>query len=273
MGTFNNLISSPPEKLYHYTTNDGLLGIIGNKEIWATKIKYLNDRKELLEAIDNVSMCLMSLEIKYKLTKDFIEKVMRIIKSFQDQNICIVSFSEYGDLLSQWRAYGGNDAGYSIGFNSTALLEIAKENKMYLCKCVYDPNEQNEIIKKYLEKNIEKLKENDSDEFWGGKLAEFYRIATLIKNQSFSEENEWRMLSSAKSCMSANFNFRKGQFTIIPYYSVKFKNEYLSNLIPEIVCGPNPDFNLAKNALELFAMKNKFKKIRIIPSKIPLRKI
>lgn len=37
---------SPPPILHHYTTQEGLLGIVESKSIWATNIYYLNDAAE-----------------------------------------------------------------------------------------------------------------------------------------------------------------------------------------------------------------------------------
>jgi hypothetical protein len=37
---------SPPPILYHYTSQDGLLGILDSKSIWASKVQYLNDEQE-----------------------------------------------------------------------------------------------------------------------------------------------------------------------------------------------------------------------------------
>ena len=36
----------PPDILYHYTGQIGLLGIIEQAELWATKIQYMNDATE-----------------------------------------------------------------------------------------------------------------------------------------------------------------------------------------------------------------------------------
>ena len=33
--------------LYHYTTPEGLLGILKNKELWYSHIDYLNDESEI----------------------------------------------------------------------------------------------------------------------------------------------------------------------------------------------------------------------------------
>jgi hypothetical protein len=47
-----------PKLLYHYTTLDGLLGILDKKELWATGISYLNDTSEF-EAGKNALFDLM----------------------------------------------------------------------------------------------------------------------------------------------------------------------------------------------------------------------
>ncbi len=39
-----NADQAEPELLYHYTTQEGLLGIFDTQEIWATHIRYLNDK-------------------------------------------------------------------------------------------------------------------------------------------------------------------------------------------------------------------------------------
>ena len=37
---------APPEILYHYTDQAGLLGILATGELWATKVQYMNDATE-----------------------------------------------------------------------------------------------------------------------------------------------------------------------------------------------------------------------------------
>ncbi len=37
----------PPSKLYHYTTAEGLKGIIESDKIWATNYRYVNDLTEI----------------------------------------------------------------------------------------------------------------------------------------------------------------------------------------------------------------------------------
>jgi len=40
----------PDRPLYHYTTQEGLLGIVKKREMWATHHQYLNDTQEFLHA-------------------------------------------------------------------------------------------------------------------------------------------------------------------------------------------------------------------------------
>ena len=41
-------ISEVYEKLYHYTTWDGLIGILQTQSLWATHYKFLNDYSEIV---------------------------------------------------------------------------------------------------------------------------------------------------------------------------------------------------------------------------------
>jgi hypothetical protein len=40
-----------PEHLYHYTTAEGLVGIVRDRKLWATDIFHLNDRREFIHGI------------------------------------------------------------------------------------------------------------------------------------------------------------------------------------------------------------------------------
>jgi hypothetical protein len=66
-------------------------------------------------------------------------------------NVCVCSFSEAGDVLSQWRAYGGGAGGFSIGFAGSFLRAIVEREQFWLVPCVYDEGEQRALIEKLLE--------------------------------------------------------------------------------------------------------------------------
>ena len=41
-----------PDALYHYTSRKGFLGIIKTKQIWASHIRFMNDLKEQILALE-----------------------------------------------------------------------------------------------------------------------------------------------------------------------------------------------------------------------------
>jgi hypothetical protein len=75
--TFEELqTGSPPDPLYHYTGQEGLLGIISTGQLRATKIQYMNDSTELGRAINLAHKEIKKHEIdpdKRELLKSLIE--------------------------------------------------------------------------------------------------------------------------------------------------------------------------------------------------------
>src|SRR4051812_1721719 len=109
------LSATPPRFLYHYTDQNGLLGIVKHKKIWATHHQYLNDTQEYLHAKG-----LVRDEIEGRLkaanadSRPLLETLCSTLdgKGNEDVNLYVASFSEDGDSLAQWRAYGGPTAGF-----------------------------------------------------------------------------------------------------------------------------------------------------------------
>lgn len=128
--------------LYHYTDQNGLLGILSSKTIWSTHIRYLNDTSEG-RIVSNVIFDEIS--SRYKIPRVFQELGSIDNKSDDDseeidfetlnqgsamaawatsQNVFVTSFSKHGNSLSQWRAYSGKPGGYSIGFRPEYLRAV-----------------------------------------------------------------------------------------------------------------------------------------------------
>ncbi len=117
----------PTGLLYHYTDTAGFEGIIKNRCLWATDYRFLNDRREMVCGEDVFK------EVADELSKDpalssrqrvLLGEVVRCHDRFKLTrmfNPFIVSFSTKGNLLSQWRAYSADGAGFSLGFEASAL--------------------------------------------------------------------------------------------------------------------------------------------------------
>ncbi len=106
------LLKMPHSVLYHYTTQAGLLGILNSREIWATHTQYLNDHREFLYALD-----IFREELGALASQNGDVQQAKCIQGMRDVlqdelsgvNVCVASFSEESDSLSQWRAYAGNE--------------------------------------------------------------------------------------------------------------------------------------------------------------------
>jgi len=151
-------IADTHDELYHYTTADGLSGILKDKCLWATHASFVNDEEEIVgfyarilpeilcpihrKYLENIKD---DPEFKKRLgnspfdsyCKEGFEKIMSRIRSatsnWHDHYITSFSTVEKGNhfvrehgLLSQWRAYG-SDGGYAVILDTDQLEKIASE--------------------------------------------------------------------------------------------------------------------------------------------------
>ena len=126
-GFRDGLVKMPvPAKVFHYTDDKGLKGILGTGKIWFTDIFSLNDPSELGHSVSLASNILRE-NADNPVRKLFSEK----FDEFRTQgglqaaaHFFVASFSTRGDDLSQWRAYADDGRGYVLEFNA-GLLEGA----------------------------------------------------------------------------------------------------------------------------------------------------
>lgn len=265
----------PPNTIYHYTTQKGILGIIDKREMWATQVHFLNDKNEIF---------LTFKLLQEELEKQFNEapdptrkKLLREIRDFLDimdqGHICISSFCAVGDLLSQWRGYGNLGKGYAIGFDLKELTRIAKRHNFVLWPCVYDPDLQLELVRYLIDLWCQKFTNPafPKDEILKHIDIDICQLAPIIKDSSFSEEKEWRLVSSVVSNQSPRFAFREGEYSLIPYYNFPIIDEDQKQCINSIVVGPSPHMELASNSLITFLEAQRLAEVKVETSKIPFR--
>lgn len=109
--------------IFHYTSIGGLQGILENKKIRFTNIRYMNDKDELLAGLESV---LKESDISG-------EKADNLRTAFQAEErqtfVCCFSIEE--DSLPMWNYYTKetNSQGYNIEFLDKKLVEsILREN-------------------------------------------------------------------------------------------------------------------------------------------------
>jgi len=295
-----------PEVLYHYTTQTGFLGIIQSKTIWATDMRYLNDKREYLVALERLKERVTTLAESAEAGSPpaiFLAKVHQRLANIWGWPFFVASFSEDGDLLSQWRGYG-QGGGYALGIRGEFLAEGLRARDWTLASCLYDGTEHGALIDRILIASIDMLKDPDSEEpieerveykplhegdprpsfdlealfpmpkttpHWmkDAMVAlwrAFSRNGPRIKDEAFREEKEWRAISSNETY--GLVKVRPGAGVMRPYILVSLDR---AMSLAEVVVGPSAHQELSKHAAECALQQHQVYCERVRLSKVPYR--
>lgn len=220
------------ETLYHYTDGSAFLGIVKNNEMWASHIRFMNDTKEGLLALDRLEEVVN--DNKNLVKGHNIDSLIKSVKkSFAKETaslgIFIISFCEVKDDLNLWRGYANKTLPYCIGFNTKEFLKVEEiknyisevqdflinpwdpketKKKVFLLPCIYDYAEQVELIKEILSDSVESIRvlEPTSEAELGEEIAKrLVCYAPLIKHEVFKDEKEWRAIILYEKSFAPNF--------------------------------------------------------------------
>ena len=236
---FEEFEPPPPSILYHYTSAEGLLGILRRKELWMTDLRYMNDASELTYATKLLTVQLTRRQTEKGLTqaeRQFIDSSLARLSHFISlgENVPFsVSFCEEGDALSQWRAYRGRSSGYALGFDFFHLLRFLAR-PCRLQKIIYDSDRQVAIIEAvisiFLSAIAERARAMPDDSFEtalrsaaNAFISWTVEYVTCLKDPSFQEEREWRLVHVA------NLNPRLGGLVDQPSF-----RPFGGNVIPYV---------------------------------------
>jgi len=274
----------PPDLLYHYTSVDGLRGIITNRVLWATSIHHLNDTQELLHALHLASQAvqayrpasLTTLQVNLGM------QMLEYIEKLKSLKLFIASFSEEGDLLSQWRAYCPREGGYSLGLSAPVVLSLAERNGFSLYPCIYDREEQRDLIQfivgSYLgllqgitvsaNRATKGLVESAAFNFVGALV----RVAPLLKHPTFFEEREWRLVATTPPVGNSVKSRRVGN-SVLPYREIRLAGAGSDSgtVIGKVVVGPARKLQASVDAIRKVLHAEGMFECEVVASASPFR--
>jgi hypothetical protein len=312
----NDHISQPiPEVLWHYTSFAGFQGIISSRKIWATEYRFLNDQEEFCHAKRLViEMCEDEPEFGAARfpVRDMIREAIKGVFDSGPLNedrirIMVASFSEAGDLLSQWRGYSGNSTGVSLGLDLRGLRPpLGLGSGVTFAPCVYNTDHKRSLIRSVFAHFCSRLEpwwkqSVDSATAPGKKTQEseqnnlaanmdvlgkalrlahselqlnLVRVAPLLKNESFSEEKEWRLVLPSEIIQLPTqhpIEFRANRNSLVPYVAFPLlqPNQEGEILLRDVILGPGCH-TAAAVGVNLF-LSTRHIPIPIRVSKIPYR--
>lgn len=261
------IVSTPPALIYHYTSHDGLLGVLRNKQVWATNTRFLNDASEGLHAVDYARNAIENRMRRGNLTADQIAalEAMQSAAGTAAARHYTASFSEEGNLLSQWRAYCPPHGGYALGIPAGQLVAMAREQNFWLVRCIYDHQSKYRLISELIERHLAYFTSgqtslNSLANWWkdvGWQFAQdLAQTGCVFKHSSFSEEKEWRLVSGVIDETRTQIDFRTSSSRLVPYLKfnlVSEDNPFLAEhdgVKFQIMAGPTSDRDLASLATQ-----------------------
>lgn len=212
--TTEHLNDAQEGTLYHYTDAAGFVGIVQNRELWATHFRHMNDRSEFetgQKLVDEAAASIEAVEqgLRQALMQEF-RKVHDSIPLTKAMPVFVVSFSEKPDLLSQWRAYAAGGGGFSLGFNplpNPARADHGGALAIALMRVEYDEAKLRATMTAQLRRLLDQ-----SFAFFSANKVSFspyigYQIILFMlrqmgllvpraKHRAFEEEREWRIIAA-----------------------------------------------------------------------------
>lgn len=231
-----------PTTLYYYCSLETFFSIIEKNSIWLTEVSKSNDSLEqryfprvFISNIDKYLVKCLKIDPKdtnfIKLCKS-IRAYLRVwSEDLQPDPVWAMCLSTKQDDLSQWRGYGDDAKGISIGFNFEYLnkineaikdtqyvsgYDIALNDYLYLKEISYGKEKINEYLDLLSQdKSISSLNLDKSEDIY--KLLDFLKECIielinrpLFKHPAFEAESEWRIIfAKIAPARDYTFNFSK----------------------------------------------------------------
>ncbi|MGC4088674.1 MAG: DUF2971 domain-containing protein [Polyangiaceae bacterium] len=266
----------PPNKLlYHYTRASTAVKILQDHALWASDVRCMNDTRELQHGVTLIceqADALRSRKGEHELFEDALKH-----PNFTSVSVFAASLSEQSDVLSQWRAYGEDGAGYAIGFDAKLIhqLQPAEWDKPLaatLQKVVYRQATQTRIAANVTSVLFDALKQRVSRRGDPDNLAivshalswVVYLFASGCKSSAFREEAEWRLVATALSptmwstpgdVWAPKASFHVGRYGLTPYLTLPFSND----AVREVMMGPKIPEEFGRASLVALLSNSKLK--------------
>ena len=268
--------------LYHYTTPEGLLGILQSDSVKLrlTKASALNDMMEGKILKERYKSVCAKLYQKGKMNRkeyDFLIENVKLdnngeLKESEHRKMYVCSFSLEKDSLPMWNYYVKGDGyqGYNIGFRNPFIhCELSDDflikRILQMCKVIYSED----ILESLLTECVDSVHKSPKsfEEIYGDIYPAFSWGALEHKLECFSHEKEVRLIYTASDGDEEKIQYRTKNGVLIPYIEIPFFKE----TVKEITIGPLVERKLAVENLKEFLDLRGYKDIDIKVSNVPIR--
>ncbi len=244
--------------MFHYTDQTGFLGLLRDKAMWASDLRYLNDSLEYSMGFDRIVAQLSASSEADAQLRALLANVLQNVTPTRVFGVCVASFSLTEDDLSQWRAYGGGSGGLAVGFDPAPLARRILLTGSLIGAVRYSEQEHQRIVEQLSAEIVQ-----DARRVLGGDLPQpefqdrcslsVQLASALMKHPKFYAEREWRMIVWSALPPYVNAGVRPGRSMLVPYVAVRLDavaspdGVSFANGLPlsDVWVGPTPHPELA----------------------------
>ncbi len=292
------------DKLYHYTTAEGVRGIVENREFLATKSDFLNDKLEFQYAVEVMERLTEKYIVNQELRERFFSKLKKEIDrlgvitpicegngdcEMGEMSFYVVAFSKLQNNALLWAEFT-DFRGYCLEFDYEKIVE-GFQNRVFLHGTViYDEEEQMNgllesllsCIRNLIEEGAQDLEgffeeEADPSEESLDKLVSEMSVvcsvyAMFFKKSFFEGEQEYRFIFPPliNSIGTDKPNFRLLDQIFLPYIMVEFEGGKENVPLESVMVGAKNNSDIAVRGMRYF-LKTQGIDIPVLLSDIPLR--
>ncbi len=257
----------PPEHglLWHYTTGQGLLGIVQSGSVYATQVSCLNDSAEIKYA----SRLFKAAVAKLKNDSAELSKACDEAADFYDADddddypgtlpYFVACFTRSEDNVSQWQGYGRGENGYAIGFSPAGLMRMGG----LLARVSYDAAKHEEMATKLAKATIEFCQEgldahkaDNPDEWkqdflskWDEKITQ---LAPMIKDPCWRHEEEYRVVRLLVQGQLPELRVCQRDTMMTRHLPLKMASDCCYPFLPieQVVVGPCPHPSISRVSVD-----------------------
>jgi hypothetical protein len=235
--------SREPTRLFHYTSTEGLVGIISSQKFFLSDMLASSDRSEIRYGV-KLAIDVLKLHQSHALGRELLASFQRgngllgLGESYFLHGMC---FYPGEDVLTQWRGYSST-GGFAIGLNFKKLRERAERGEFAVARMLYEKDTQKELLERTVVHGIELfdrllptlkgLPPSDTKRGSDGFLLEvgmsMLKSIYHFKNEAFKSEDEWRVLMiDSIDDLVRKQKFRYRGNSIVPYVELAFEPDLI----------------------------------------------
>ena len=289
------------DKLYHYTTADGIRGIVENREFMATKSDFLNDKLEFQYAVEVMERLMEKYIVNEDLRGQFSAKLkaeidrIGIITSADsivdedEMSFYVVAFSKQQNNSLLWAEFT-DFRGYCLEFDYEKSVEGFQHRVFLHGTVIYDEEEQMNGLLESLLSCIHSLVEKGAKDLQGffeedavpseeslDQLVDAMAVvcsvyAMFFKKSYFAGEEEYRFIFPPQHREKGKDKpqFRLLDQIFLPYIMVELEAEQKDLPLQSVMVGAKNNSDIAVRGMKYF-LKTQGLDIPVLLSDIPLR--